>query len=186
MIRVRRGRREPGGNAAACLCLCLGLAVAGMALGETSARAEGDDRSAAEALVKPLEQAASSPITAEALAGAKGALEQATRLRAAGDEAHAKAADGLAREWAETARDLSLAAAAERLADDRKRQSMQAQAQLERTRALVEEGIARLGRIRAELEAVPPKPVKAVEMHDGDPKPRAATKAQAAANGSTP
>ncbi len=136
--------------------------------------------------MKPLEQTAASPVTAEALARAKDALERATRLRAAGDEAHAKAADGLAREWAETARDLSLAAAAEKLAEDRKRESMQAEAQLERTRALVEEGIARLGRIRAELEAGPPKPARAVEVHDGESKPRAVTKAQAAANGSTP
>jgi hypothetical protein len=132
--------------------------------------------------------AESGPVTAEALARAQEATEQATRFRAAGDEAHAKAADGLAREWAETARDLTLAAAAEKLAEERKRQSMEAQAQLERTRALVEEGIARLGRIRAEIGASTAK-VTAVESHDGQPPPagaKGASRPQVAASGSTP
>ncbi|HEX3769582.1 MAG TPA: hypothetical protein VHV30_01900, partial [Polyangiaceae bacterium] len=55
--------------------------------------------------------------------------------------------------WAETARDLASAAAAEKMAEDRKHQAIQARAQLQRTKALVEEGIARLGRLRAELDA---------------------------------
>ena len=127
-----------------------------------------------------------SPVTAEALRHAGEATEQATRFRAAGDEGHAKAADGLAREWSETARDLSLAAAAEKLADERKRLSMQAQAKLERTRALVEEGIARLGRLRAALEAGPSKSTIAVESHDGQPARVTAAKPKIAATGSTP
>lgn len=127
-----------------------------------------------------------SPVTAEALQRAAEATEQATRFRAAGDESHAKAADGLAREWSETARDLALAAAAEKLADERKRQSMKAQAQLERTRALVEEGIARLGRLRAELEGGPSRSTVAVESHDGEPGRVTAGKPKLAATGSTP
>jgi hypothetical protein len=127
-----------------------------------------------------------SPVTAEALRRAAEATEQATRFRAAGDESHAKAADGLAREWSETARDLALAAAAEKLAEERKRQSMKAQAQLERTRALVEEGIARLGRLRAELEGGPSRSTVAVESHDGQPGPVTAGKPKIAATGSTP
>jgi hypothetical protein len=163
------------------LGLALGLAGA-VTLAESPARAQGDDRSAAEALAQPLERAAPSPVTAEALTRTREALEQATRFRAAGDEAHAKAADGLAREWAETARDLALAAAAEKQADDRKRQAMQAQAQLERTRALVEDGIARLGRIHAELETAPGKATTAVEVHDGQPKPATAAKGPTSAS----
>ena len=155
------------------LALRLGLAGA-LALAVSPARAQGDNRGAAEALALPLEHAAPSPVTAEALTRTREALEQATRFRAAGDEAHAKAADGLAREWAETARDLALAAAAEKQADDRKRQAMQAQAQLERTRALVEDGIARLGRIHAELAAAPGKAATAVEVHDGQRQPATA------------
>jgi hypothetical protein len=132
------------------------------------------------------------PVTVDAVAHATEALEQATRFRAAGDEAHAKAAEGLAREWAETARDLAQAAAAERQAEDRKRQAMEAQAQLERTRALVEDGIARLGRLRAEISA-PVKTATAVEVHEGQPKPPVATGRTSASlpksgvpNGSTP
>ncbi|HEX4446669.1 MAG TPA: hypothetical protein VH044_08035, partial [Polyangiaceae bacterium] len=151
-------------------------------------RAQSDDRATAEAL---LAQASASPVTADAVDRAKAALEQATRLRAAGDEAHAKAADGLAREWAETARDAALAVAAETLADDSKRQLMQSLAQLQRTRALVEESIARLGRLRAALDAAPGASAHAVEVHAGDhtqapAKTPTAGKPQAAATGSTP
>ena len=135
---------------------------------------------------KPGDPAGPSPVTAEALGHAAEATEQATRFRAAGDEGHAKAADGLAREWSETARDLALAAAAEKLADERKRLSMKAQAQLERTRALVEEGIARLGRLRAELEGGPSRSTVAVESHDGEPARVPAGKPKIAATGSTP
>jgi hypothetical protein len=151
--------------------------------GDPTAAAKPGDLAASP---KPDDPARPSPVTAEALRHAAEATEQATRFRAAGDEGHAKAADGLAREWSETARDLGLAAAAEKLADERKRLSMQAQAKLERTRALVEEGIARLGRLRAELEAGPSKSTVAVESHDGQPGRAAAGKPKIAATGSTP
>jgi len=177
--------------AVACACACVACALGAAISTVSAAQAPGDDRAAAEALVGPVEQATPAPVTAEAIARAREALEQATRFRAAGDEAHAKAADGLAREWAETARDLALAGAAEKQANDKKRQAMEAQAQLERTRALVEDGIARLGRIRAELNAAPDKVATAVEVHDGQPKPVASGARAAAgappgpANGST-
>jgi hypothetical protein len=159
------------------------VGVAAVTLTSRASRAQADDHAAADALLK---QVTPSPVTADAVDRARTALEQATRLRAASDEAHARAADGLALEWAETARDLGLAVAAEKLADDAKRQSMQSQAQLQRTRALVEESIARLGRLRAALDSAPAPTARAVEVHDGDPKPRAAAKAQVAATGSTP
>ena len=100
------------------------------ALTAHAARAETTDAAAAEALVVPMSKAPPAAVTADAVARATEALEQATRFRAAGDEAHAKAADGLALEWAETARDLVRAADAEKQAEDRKRQAMVAQAQL--------------------------------------------------------
>jgi hypothetical protein len=160
-------------------CACLGV-FAGATSAALGARADGDDRAAAEALVVPMQRATPDPATIEAVARARDALEQSTRLRAAGDEAHAKAADGLAREWAETARDLAQAAAAEKQAVERRRRAIQAQAQLERTRALVEDGIARLGRIRAELETAVAR--TAVEVHDGEPKPALAAKGHATAS----
>jgi hypothetical protein len=129
------------------------LATLAVAMGSRPAWAGEDDRAVADALIKSTTPLGPRAVTAEAIEHANEATERATRLRAAGDEMHAKVADGLAREWAETARDLGLAAAAEQMADDRKRQAIQAQAQLQRTKALVEESIARLGRLRAELEA---------------------------------
>jgi hypothetical protein len=179
IARGASGRHSVVGRLGLVACAGLG-ALAGATSTARLARADGDDRAAAEALVVPMQKAAPEPATIEAIARARDALEQSTRLRAAGDEAHAKAADGLAREWAETARDLARAAAAEKLADERRRQAIQALAQLERTRALVEDGIARLGRLRAELESAVAR--KAVEVHDGDPKPMAGTKGGASAN----
>jgi len=154
-----------------------GLAAAGLlATGHAAAQTAGE-YAAAEALVVELEHdAAHAVVTADAVATAKGALERARRLRAAGDEAHAKAADGLALEWAQTGRDLARAADAEATATELRRKAVDAQAQLERTRAQVEEGIAHVGRLRTQLqEAEKAGKVDraAVEMHEGDaPPPR--------------
>jgi len=137
--------------------------------------AQGDDRAVAEALVAQLApssaDATRGPVTAEALTRAKEALERATRLRRSGDEAHAKAADGLAREWAETARDLARAAEAESTAADLRRRAMNEQAQVERARALLEEGVARVGRLRAQIDEAHRAGGgrRAVEAHEGDP-----------------
>jgi chromosome segregation ATPase len=138
-----------------------------------SGRAQGaDDHAMAAELASKLEHDSThAQVTAAVVAHCKDALERATRLRGSGDEAHAKAADGLAREWAETARDLSRAADAETKAADLRRKAVDAQARLERARALVEDGIARIGRLRAELDEAgraSPKDRTAVEEHDGD------------------
>jgi hypothetical protein len=108
------------------------------------------------------------PVTADALAHAKEALERAVRFHGGGDERHAKAAEGLAREWAETARDLARAADAEAAASDSRKKATDAQARLDRVRALVEAGIARVGRLRSELDEAgraTPKERTAVETH---------------------
>ncbi len=131
-----------------------------------------DDHADAAGLVAQLEQdAAHKGVTANALARAKDALERAQRMRAAGDEAHAKAADGLALEYAQTGRDLAKAVDAEQSAAELRRKAVDAQAQLERSRALVEEALARVGRLQAELDheqATPHEPRVAVETHDGE------------------
>jgi hypothetical protein len=132
--------------------LALAAGVLALQAPERTARAD-DDRAAAQSLIASGAALGPANVTGPALSAANDAIERATRLRAAGDETHARVADGLAREWAETARDLASAAAAEKMAEDRKRQAIQARAQLQRTKALVEEGIARLGRLRAELDA---------------------------------
>jgi hypothetical protein len=145
-----------------------------------AARGQSDDHSVATALVQQVERDDAHRIAAAGpLAHAKDALERAMRLRNAGDEAHAKAADGLAREWAEMARDVALAVDAEAKAGELRRKAVDAQAQLDRTRALVEEGITHVGRLRAELESAERTTGTsrtAVEVHDGDAKkPKQAT-----------
>jgi hypothetical protein len=133
----------------------------------------------AQAIVDELgKDAGHQTLVAEPLDLARRAIERGVRLRALGDEAHAKAADGLAREWAEMARDLVRAAEAETKAADVRRKALDEQVQLERTRALVDEGIARVGRLKAELDEAQRGPTgdakpdrHAVEAHDGEAQP---------------
>jgi colicin import membrane protein len=156
--------------------VAVGMAAAGLLAAGSATAQTADDHAAAEALVQQLEHdTAHTVVTADAVASAKGALERAIRLRAAGDEAHAKAADGLALEWAQTGRDLAKAADAEATAAELRRKAVDAQALLERTRAQVEEGIAHVGRLRTQLQEAEKggkvEPHVAVEVHEGDPLP---------------
>jgi hypothetical protein len=174
----------------------LATAIAAALLAGPPANAQGsDDHATAEALIKQLDgDAAHRAVAAEAIERARAALEQARRLRSAGDETHAKAADGLAREWAEDGRDVARAADAEAAAGEVRRKAVDAQAQLERTRALVEEAIARVGRLKAELEQgergavqnATTKMRRAVEVHAGDRAPAAAPPGGKAVTGGTP
>ena len=112
-----------------------------------------DERASVESgLVEIERDAAHKAVTAELVAHAREALERATRLRTAGDETHAKLADGLAREHAEAARDLARAIDAEEKAARARRAAIDAGAQVERERALLEEGIAQNGRLRSALD----------------------------------
>jgi hypothetical protein len=169
---------RPSGARAAVLAAVTALTFAGSGEGRALAADDGD---AATALVgRFANDAGHASITAPAVAQARDALERATRLRSVGDEVHARAAEGLAREWAETARDLVRAADAEAAAADTRRKAVDAQARVERVRVMVEDGIARLGRLRAEADRdgrdgardrgdAPPTPHDrtAVERHDG-------------------
>jgi colicin import membrane protein len=174
----RRHRKGPGALAILALALLVSSALPAGAQGN-------DDHATAEAIVKQIAaDKVRAAVSAEPLARARTALERATRLRSAGDEAHAKAADGLAREWAEDARDVARAAEAEAAAAEVRRKAVSAQEQLERTRALVEEAIAHIGRLQAELDqaerstqkasggsapAAGSKSRRAVEAHAAEP-----------------
>ncbi len=115
--------------------------------------AAGDDRGTAKAILDELANDAVHKAAIGAIVQrGRDALERATRMRAAGDEAHAQLADGLAREEAETGRDLVRALDAERTADDARRAATDAGTVGDRERALLEEGIARNGRLRAEID----------------------------------
>ena len=138
--------------------LAVALAIGATALLATvivplALAAGNDDRATAEALVAELDHdAVHKPLIEGTVEKARTALERGTRMRSAGDEAHARLADGLAREWAETARDLAKAADAEKQANDARRDALDAGAQLDRERTMLEEGVTRTGRLRAELK----------------------------------
>ncbi len=129
------------------LLTVLGLVVA--------ATAHGDDRATAEALLAPLEHDdAHKSITVDAVKQARDALERATRMRDANDEARARLAETLGREWAQVARDLVRASDAEQAATQARLAADDAGARAERERSLLEEAIARQGRLRAELDGL--------------------------------
>ena len=115
------------------------------------------DGAKAEKIIKDVEaRAAREPKTAAVVAApiatAKRSLERGHGALAAGDAPHARMLFGLALEWAETARDLERAAAAEQVANTTEKSASEAATQVERARALLEETQARRGRALAELE----------------------------------
>ncbi|MEO7095582.1 MAG: hypothetical protein ABI175_20160 [Polyangiales bacterium] len=96
----------------------------------------------------------SNPLVAAAMpiAEAHKALEKATQLRAAGDVARAELAEDLALEWAETAVALTSAVEDERTADEQGKLAIGAVTKADRARQLLEEAIARRGRLQATLD----------------------------------
>jgi hypothetical protein len=149
---ARRGVKEGGAMASTALRLAprkLAVAVASLAiLAPPHAHADDDPRAA---IAKLESDAGHQAIVADALVRAREALERATRLHALHDEEHAAEADGLALEWASVGRDLVRAVDAETKAAQARRKAAEAQAQLDRSRALVEEAIARVGRLETEI-----------------------------------
>jgi hypothetical protein len=100
---------------------------------------------------------------------ARRALERARGARAAGDPVHADLLDGLAREWAETARDVVRAAAVEQEASALESTVAELSTRAQRARALLEEDVARRGRAEAELARV---------ARGGKPSPSSASSAE--------
>lgn len=130
-----------------------GALVAALGLG-VAAAAGPDDRAATEAVLRQVEASPKKDLAAEMIARSRAALERAARLRASGDEPHARLADGLAKTWAEAARDVLRAVEVEDKAQAARRGATDAGVVAERERALLEEGIAQSGRLRAQLEGV--------------------------------
>lgn len=119
-------------------------------------RPPAGDGATAFDLVKDVEAKATDPkaqkVVASSLEHAKESLERAHGARAAGDAKHANMLEGLALEWAESARDLLRAASAEQAAASAADKAREAAVRAERARALLEETQARRGRADAELE----------------------------------
>lgn len=113
----------------------------------------------AEGIVREIEARAGKDaelgrVVAEPIKGVRRALERAHGARVSGDGLHARMLDGLALEWAETARDLEKAAAAEKIATTTSTKAHDVQTRADRARALLEETQARRGRAAAELSRV--------------------------------
>jgi hypothetical protein len=103
---------------------------------------------------------------------AKKALEKGKQLRSMGDTARADLADELALEWAQTASELVAAVSDERTADDEGKKAIDAVTKAERARQLLEEAIARRGRLMATLEALDKELAdKALDAGPPDTKP---------------
>ena len=153
--------------------LAIALAVASPALlPEAKARADGGelvnasrpppppgDGATASVLLQEIEaraarDAGTAKVVAAAVESAKKSLERAHGARASGDSVHARMLDGLALEWAETARDLERAAAAEQSSLVAAKAAADATTQADRARSLLAETQARRLRAEAELARV--------------------------------
>ncbi len=88
------------------------------------------------------------------IAEARKALERGKQLRSSGDTARAELADELALEWAQTAMDSVSAVEEERGADQQGKLALDAVNKSERARQLLEEAIARRGRLQAALDVL--------------------------------
>jgi hypothetical protein len=155
------------------------MAVIGVALASSAIAQSTSDRAAVEQILAAAgSSSADAALLKAPLGEAKKALGRARDARNAGDIAHAEMLEGLAREWAETARDLTRAAAIEADAGALETSASQANLKAERGRALLEEAISRRGRAEAELEKLsvsagpfPPKPPASAAPRAKNAKP---------------
>jgi hypothetical protein len=174
------------------LFLALGVPLVPLAIGE-----QASDRTVAEQILaqlpssppEPPQAVASAAPSASAPAASSGepnvvrvpveearrALERAAGARRSGDVRHAELLEGLAREWAETARDVLRAAAVEADAGALELAAADAGLRAERARALLEESIGRRGRAEAELDKLTadagPFPTKPAPASSAKAKP---------------
>lgn len=149
--------------------IALGVGFGGIVL------AGGDDRSAAESILVSVEaDPATKDVTAEPVKRAREALERGRRMRAAGDEKHAKLADGLAYEWARVAQDLQKTVLTERRARDLAARSADAGTQVDRERTQLEQRLAENGRLAAEAARLDDAGVTR-ETRDAGARPAAPT-----------
>lgn len=132
---------------AAVLAVAFALGIGGVAA------ASPDDRSATESLLSEVAASKRKDVGAEPAGHARAMLDRAAKLRAAGDEPHARLAESAAHAWAQAARDTVRAAEIEEKAAAARLAASDAGTVADRERALLEEGIAQSGRLRAQLDA---------------------------------
>jgi chromosome segregation ATPase len=110
------------------------------------------------------------------------ALTRADDARAAGDEANARLLEALARDWAETGKDLGRANDAERTVFQNQSELNDADARVARAKAMLETLTQRKARAQAEVEqlaemALTPATSSSASQHPVRPAPKGATKA---------
>ncbi|HMR81328.1 MAG TPA: hypothetical protein PKD61_39720 [Polyangiaceae bacterium] len=128
------------------------ILAASLSLASVALATRGDDRGRAQAVLAeiPAPSSASSP-AAEPMARAKDALRRSDEARGGGDTTHAALLDALGLEWAETARDLSRAAAAEKKLAEVQQRIGDTEQKLTRAKALLDDTVARRGRAEQKL-----------------------------------
>jgi hypothetical protein len=168
---------------AAAVALLLGCLAVG-----AGAAAGNDDRGVAEAALKEVAASPKKDVAGELVQRSRAALDRAAQLRTKGDEKHALLADGVARAWAEAARDAVKAAATEEAAAKARNDATDAGLVADRERALLEEAVAQSGRLRAQLESASskdkeaPARTSAQASSDAGAKPAPKTSAQASSD----
>ncbi|MFO0740855.1 MAG: hypothetical protein U0270_33470 [Labilithrix sp.] len=162
--------------------IAIALLLGCLAVGAVAA-AGNDDRGVAEAALKEVAGSPKKDVANELVARSRAALDRGAQLRTKGDEKHALLADGVARSWAEAARDAVKAAAIEETATRARTDATDAGLVADRERALLEEAVAQSGRLRAQLEGAKEKeaPARTSAQANSDagakPAPKTAPKA---------
>ncbi len=114
--------------------------------------ASPNDRATTEAALAELEKdPTTKDTTADAVKKSRDALERATRMRAAGDDSHARLAEGIAHDWAEVGKELARACQVEKKAAETHLAAQDASAQTDRERAMLEQRVAENGRLVSEI-----------------------------------
>jgi hypothetical protein len=138
---------------------CASIIAGGLAVNWDAEAAATGVGERAEALIAEVETNASArELVGPSVDRAKAALSKASSSGAA--PAAASLLEEAALEWAEVARDLLRASAAERASDGLEQESSAIQTEIARVRSAVEQTMARVGRARQELEELEPVPVK--------------------------
>lgn len=151
----------------------LSLAALVVALAASTALAErGDERARAEATLRELDRSPNRALAREAMERTRTALAKGAELRQKGDSSHARMSEAAALAWAEMGRDLIRAIEVEARAAASRRDTADAGRDAEQQRALLEEEIAKNGRLRAQL--------KALEEGAAEPAARTSTAAKRA------
>jgi hypothetical protein len=136
-----------------------------------SPRAHAEDE--AKAVERDIRELEKSPEARETVQKAKEALDRALRLRSMGDDANARLALGLARDWLDAGRDLKQTLEAEKRVAETRAKARQSEQDLAKARVELEEGVAKAGRLRSQVET---KEKERLAPKGPDPKPDAAPK----------